>query len=134
MIGMKLSHLIKSRLLVVGIYSAMLLGCRGPTASEIAGTYVRTFQGLKEILTIKVDGTFEQILKYDTGKTLSVKDSWTKNYKAISFNRLYFTFDVATGKPLEPPELTYAVRMQSVPGALIVNADFSDRPYLFRKE
>ena len=108
-------------------------GCGEPGASQIAGKYSRSTPEFTETLSVKADGSFEQVITYTNSQTISLTNSWKRQYKQIVFNRLYVTYDVERGATLTPPQLRYAVNMSWEPDVLVVNADIANRSYLFRQ-
>jgi hypothetical protein len=109
-------------------------GCGQVAPSAVVGSYVRTASGVKETLLLKQDGTFNQVVEDASGKTFTLTDSWTNEYKRVCFHRFYFTFEVATGKLIQPPALRSMAYLRWEKDVLVVNADIEDRIYLFHKQ
>ena len=95
------------------------VGCGRVTPLEIAGTYNRSKPGLKEVIVVKTNGTFEQTINFIGSDSYSVKGSWTNEYSRVTFDKLYITLDVETGRDIKPPELRYMVYLQYGDGVLV---------------
>jgi hypothetical protein len=131
---MRLSNLIRDKLCFLGFALWSILGCSPPSPSDITGTYTRLAPGFRETLIIKQDGTFQQTVNYSNETPVELRDTWTNEYKQISFHRLYVTFDIETGRMIKPPGLVYLAKLEVGKGILIVNADRADRIYAFRRQ
>lgn len=120
-----------NRFVLMAVSLLTMSGCDRFNPAVIAGTYTRTVPGLSETLLVNADGTFEQTVKFADGEVFSVKDSWTNQYRQVSFKRLYVVFDVETKTTINPPELRYMVNLQCGQDVLVKNAESG---YLFRKQ
>ena len=54
--------------LVVVLGAATLLGCGGPSRSDLTGTFIRTTPTVSEIIQTRADGTFTQVVNGPDGQ------------------------------------------------------------------
>jgi hypothetical protein len=109
----------------------VLCGCARIDPADIVGTYARQVPGTSERLHVMADGTFEQTVNYADGATFTLQDSWTNDYRQVSFRRLYITVEMETGNTMQPPELRHMVNLKYGPDILVKSVESR---YLFRKQ
>ena len=83
-----------------------------------------------ENLVLRVDGSFQQTVRYDGGEHFAVNDVWTNEDRHVTMNRLYITDDVMEKRTLKPPELRHMVYLMYWPNRLIKDAESG---YVFHK-
>ena len=79
-------------LLLLGI-GCLLHGCGPLTNAVLAGSYVRTGDGIKDVLTLYTNGSFAQLVTYTNGSNWSTSGTWTFGGEVVEFSRFYSAFD-----------------------------------------
>jgi len=65
-----------------------------------------------EGLSVKLDGTFKQTVSLGTNAPLSLSRTWTNEYKRVSFDQLYITYDTMNRRAMNPPEIYHSVYLR----------------------
>lgn len=80
-----------------------------PTIKRVAGTYEGEFDGVSEVLELRIDGTFTQNLSLPSGDRRITEGRWKVEGQAVSLeNYLYFIND-ENHRALIPPEMCSGV-------------------------
>jgi hypothetical protein len=97
----RFSLLILAAVCVTGL---VLYRWANPPYLPVVGNYARKLPAYSENLSIKADGTFQQMIKGDNNRTFSIHGNWVQGASIITFRPFLMGFDPETGRPLSPPK------------------------------
>jgi hypothetical protein len=114
LIGMKQFHFESifkhyTFLKLIALCCIMFTGCKPLNQTQVAGTYVRTFKGVRDQLTLNTDGTFQQAITYTNGGDWSASGTWKLHVRVVLLDKCYLTYDDLKDVIMRPPQEYYAV-------------------------
>jgi len=86
------------------VLSCLLYGCGRLTIADLAGSYVRTGGGIKDVLTLYTNGSFAQLVSYTNGSNWSISGTWTIGGEVVELSMFYSAFDFEHKSIKVPPE------------------------------